>query len=149
MIDSGACEHHLRVGQDDFNLIAFSGHILAGESLEIYIRLDGSIHGDGYLAVGAWHGDVEFVLEEGTLKLELVIVGDDLMNVRLGGIKTRAFLYLHHHRGDGIDGALLLFCRLLGRAGEEAEDNRRDEDKKYFLHTNKGLIIQSIYRIYD
>ena len=81
--------------------------------------------------------------------LAVVIVGDDLMNVRLGGIKARAFLYLHHHRGDGIDGALLLFCRLLGRAGEKAEDNRRDEDKKYFLHTNKGIIIQTIYRIYD
>ncbi len=65
-------------------------------------------------------GMATFRLEPGTgmlnscfrkepLKLELVIVGDDLMNVRLGGIKARAFLYLHHHRGDGIDGALLLF----------------------------------------
>ena len=50
VVDTSTGEDHLRVGQDDLNLIPMSGYILLREVGKIDISLHCGLDGNGYLA---------------------------------------------------------------------------------------------------
>ena len=56
--------------------------------------------------------NVEVLSEKRTFQIQLVIVGNDFVNMGFCRIQSVAFLYLHHHHWNSVDD-LLLFLRLL------------------------------------
>lgn len=120
-----AGQDQLRIWQDNLYLFALATDVLGRKVLEVYVSLDGGVHRYGNLAVGGRDVYVEGFLEEGTLDVELVIVGDNLMYVGFGSIKAVALLYLRHHYLEGIDGVNFLFLWLVRTRGISDSESRK------------------------
>ena len=96
LVDTRAGEDELRVGEDDGEVVARTLDVALGEGAEVDVGLDLGIHRDGYLAIAQGDLDVEGAVEEAAFQAPGVIVGDELVEVVLGGGEFGGV-------GDGLD----------------------------------------------
>lgn len=142
MADARAREHYLGVGQDDGEAVAVLLHIPLGEIAEVYVCLHRGIHRNGDAALAEGQVDVNLFAQELALDADLVVVGDNLVDVTICRIEPRALLYAgdeHAHRVDSLGCRLRLPVCAGSKEGEKA--HKKYQKPEFSHHLTAHLTI--------